>query len=190
MPPYDTVRSIYMAFQETNRAFKLPRGGNRRPRLEEEHLEWRMARLLNDSDISLTDLHGQLNKHFRLKPPISRSTVQNVVNSRIDCTLNPIHLEPVHYNNPNRVQARKVWKQQVCERSDCFDDFVYLGESGLNLHIRWKLGRAPRGVRLVKRSEAQRGPNMSLVVAVDMTGLPAFEIKLKVYKGIHFTRFL
>ena len=188
--PYTTVRSIFLTFQKTSRTSKLPRGGNRRPRLEKEHLEWLKVRLLDDPDIPLTDLHGQLNNHFCLKPPVSRSTVQNAVRNRGEYTLKLIHPEPVPYNDPDRVQARKVWAQQVNGRFDSLDDFVYLDESGFNVHIRRKLFRASRAVRPVKLAAAQRGPSMSLVVAVDKTGLLACEIKLKAYKGFQFARFL
>ncbi|KAF9139149.1 hypothetical protein BGX30_008301 [Mortierella sp. GBA39] len=107
MLPYTTVHSIFMTFQNTNRASNLPKGGNWGSYLEKEHLEYLMARLLDDRDIPITDLHCHLNKHFRLKPPVSRSTVQNAVNNRIGYSLKLNHLEPVNYNDPDRAQARK-----------------------------------------------------------------------------------
>ena len=61
------------------------------------------------------------------------------------------------------------------ECSDSLDDFIYLDEFGLNLQFLRKFGHAPRGVRPVKRVEAQ--------------GFHAFEINLKVYKGILFAHF-
>lgn len=113
MLPYNTMRFIYMTFRETNSASKLPRESNRRLHLERRHLEWLKTRLLEDPDIPLTDLRGQLNKNFRRKPPVSRSTVQNAVNNHNDYTLKLIHSEPVYYNDPDCVQTRKVWAQQV-----------------------------------------------------------------------------
>ncbi|KAF9084598.1 hypothetical protein BGX29_002473 [Mortierella sp. GBA35] len=107
MLPYTAVRSIFLTFQNTNRTSKRPRGGNRRSRLEKEHLEWIKARLLDEPDIPITDLHGQFNKHFRLKPPVSRSTVQNAVNRRIGYMLKLIHPEPKNYNDLDHIQARK-----------------------------------------------------------------------------------
>ncbi|KAK3818025.1 MAG: hypothetical protein JOS17DRAFT_677014, partial [Linnemannia elongata] len=105
MLPYTTVRSIFLTFQSTSRISKRPRGGNRRPRLEKKHLEWIKARLLDEPDIPITDLHDQLYRHFRLKPPVSRSTVQNAVNKRIGNTLKQIHPEPKNYNDTDRIQA-------------------------------------------------------------------------------------
>ncbi|OAQ22237.1 hypothetical protein K457DRAFT_1809891 [Linnemannia elongata AG-77] len=113
MLPYTTVRSIFLNFQNANRTSKRPRGGNRRPRLEKEHLEWIKARLLDEPDIPITDLHNQLNKHFRFKPSVSRSTVQNAVNKRIGYTLKLIHPEPKNYNDPDHIQARKDWAEKV-----------------------------------------------------------------------------
>ncbi|KAF9536727.1 hypothetical protein EC957_009871, partial [Mortierella hygrophila] len=93
-----------MTFQNTNRASNLPKGGNWGPHLEKEHLECLMAHLLDDHDIPITDLHCQLNKHFRLKRP---STVQNTVYNRIDYSLKLNHPEPVNYNDPDRFQSQE-----------------------------------------------------------------------------------
>ena len=55
--------------------------------------------------------------------------------------------------------------------------FVYIDEAGFNLHITRKYGRAPRGRRAFQRVPYNRGPNMSLVVAVDKTGVLAHQFK-------------
>ncbi|KAF9134560.1 hypothetical protein BGW39_006653 [Mortierella sp. 14UC] len=58
-------------------------------------------------------------------------------------------------------------------------------ESGLNLHIRQMYGRAPRGARPIKPVRMQKGPDLSLLVALDSTGLIASEVKFKTHKGIY-----
>ncbi|KAK3807980.1 MAG: hypothetical protein JOS17DRAFT_845563 [Linnemannia elongata] len=142
MVPYNTVRSIFFTLQNTNRGFKLPRGGNRRPRLEKEQLEWLKARLF-EPDVPIADLHDQLSKCSGLKPPVSKSTVQIAVQKRIGYTQNLIHPEPISYNDPDHIQARKVGAEQTYERSDSLHDFVCVDESVFNLHIRRKFGRSP-----------------------------------------------
>ncbi|KAF9323522.1 hypothetical protein BG006_001364, partial [Podila minutissima] len=51
--------------------------------------------------------------------------------------------------------------------------FVYIDEAGFNLHITRKYGRAPQGRRAFQRVPYNRGPNMSLVITVDKTGILA-----------------
>ncbi|KAG0365660.1 hypothetical protein BGX24_004013 [Mortierella sp. AD032] len=61
-------------------------------------------RILEDPEIVISDLHRQLNEHFKLRPPVGQSTISNYVNHSIGCTLKLIHPEPVDYNSPDRIE--------------------------------------------------------------------------------------
>ncbi|KAF9089778.1 hypothetical protein BGX29_011867, partial [Mortierella sp. GBA35] len=134
--PESTVRSVYRTFERTDRVIKLPRGGNRHPRLEQEHLNWIKNRLLQEPGLSISDLHAELNKKFRLRSPVSRNTVQNAVDKRIAYTLKLVHSELEDCNSDARREQRKLWADEVWEKYGGMDGFVYLDESGFNLHIR------------------------------------------------------
>jgi hypothetical protein len=68
--------------------------------------------------------------------------------------------------------------------------FVYIDEAGFNLHITRKYGRAPRGRRAYQRVPYNRDPNMSLVIAVDKTGILAYHFKRGAYNQDSYTEFL
>ncbi|OAQ22329.1 hypothetical protein K457DRAFT_84968, partial [Linnemannia elongata AG-77] len=102
--PESTVRSIYRTFERTGRVTKLQRGGNRHPRLEQEHLSWIKDRLLQEPGLSISDLHAELNKKFRLRPPVSRNTVQNAVDKRIAYTLKLVRPQLKDYNSDARCE--------------------------------------------------------------------------------------
>ncbi|KAG0195991.1 hypothetical protein BGX33_002266 [Mortierella sp. NVP41] len=106
--PESTVRSVYKTFERNGRIVQLPRGGNRHPRLEQEHLNWIKDRLLEEPDLSISDLHAELNKKFRLRPPVSRNTIQNAVDKRIAYTLKLVHPELEDYNSDARREQRKL----------------------------------------------------------------------------------
>ncbi|KAF9548739.1 hypothetical protein EC957_005672 [Mortierella hygrophila] len=106
--PESTVRSIYKTFERTGRVTQLPRGGNRHPRLEQEHLNWIKNRLLQEPSLSISDLHAELNKKFSFRPPVSRNTVRDAVDKRIAYTLKLVHPELEDYNSNARREQRKL----------------------------------------------------------------------------------
>ncbi|KAG9060872.1 hypothetical protein KI688_007941 [Linnemannia hyalina] len=122
--PYSTVRSIHLDWERTGRYDTLRRGGDKRTRHADEHIEWIKARFLDDPDLSIPDLRDELNNRFRSNHP--------------------------------RLNLR--WP------ADCL-----------------KGRQEQHCVRPMKAVEPNKGPNMSLVVAVDRTGLVAFK-KTKVDK--------
>ncbi|KAG0333831.1 hypothetical protein BG005_005035, partial [Podila minutissima] len=86
-----------------------PRGGNRFPVLEEEHIEWITQKLEERPDTPLRQIQVDLNEHFQLAPPVSKSTVSRAVQNQIEFSLKLIRYEPADYNSEERIEARYNW---------------------------------------------------------------------------------
>ena len=57
-------------------------------------------------------------------------------------------------------------------------DSIYIDESGFNLHLTRRKGRAPRGRRPIVVRPTQRGRNLTLMVAIGKEGIIASEVHL------------
>lgn len=101
-----------------------------------------------------------------------------------------MRVESERYNEPERIEARRQWAENVLIGPGNMDHFVYIDEAGFNLRITRRYGRAPRGRRAVQRVPYNRGPTMSLVVAVDKTGILAHHFRRGAYNQETFTEFL
>ena len=89
--------------------------------------------------------------------------------------------ESERYNDPECIEARQQWAENVLHGPGNMGHFVYVDEAGFDLNITRRYGRAPRGRRAFQRVPYNRGPNMSLVVAVDKTGILASHFKRDAY---------
>lgn len=99
-------------------------------------------------------------------------------------------VEPERYKDPERIEGRRQWAENVLHGPGNMNHFVYIDEAGFNLHITRKYGRAPRGRRAFQRVPYTRGPNMSLVIAVDKTGILAYHFKRGAYNQDSSIKFL
>jgi len=70
------------------------------------------------------------------------------------------------------------------------NEFVYIDEAGFNLHITRNFGRAPRGRRAIQSVPYNRGPNYSLIVALDKTGILASHFRQGAFNQETLTQFL
>ncbi|KAF9273605.1 hypothetical protein BGZ74_004705 [Mortierella antarctica] len=77
--PYSTIKAIADRYEIDGSFDTKPRGGNQFPVLEEEHIEWITQKLENRPDIPLQQIQVDLNEHFQLEPPVSKSTVSRAV---------------------------------------------------------------------------------------------------------------
>lgn len=172
--PYSTVRSIVLAGREA----QLPRGGNRYRRVLPEYIDWLKASIDAHPHKTISSLQQELNNHFQLDPPVSRSAIQRAITVEAGYTLKILRHEPDNYNDPNHIAARQLWAKDTFNRHRSMDRFIYIDESGFSLHIHHQFGRT------------QKGTNMSLLVAVDRNGLVASEMRIGSYNANHFTEYL
>jgi len=188
--PASTVRSIVSTFLHTSRVNKLPRGGNRKSKIEQAYLDWLTENLDEFAGHPIQWLTVKLNEHFQIHPPLTQHSVDRAINKLTAYTLKLMRVEPERYNDPERIEGRRQWAENVLHGPGNMNNFVYIDEAGFNLHITRKYGRAPRGRCAFQRVPYNRGPNMSLVVAVDKTGILAHIFKRGAYNQESFAEFL
>ncbi|KAF9367032.1 hypothetical protein CPC16_007097, partial [Podila verticillata] len=110
--PYSTVRSIVLAGRET----QLPRGGNRYRRVLPEHIDWLKASIDARPDKTIPSLQQELNTHFQLDPPISRSAIHRAITEEAGYTLKMLRREPDSYNDPDHIATRQLWAEDTFNR--------------------------------------------------------------------------
>lgn len=181
MYPRSTIKTIVDTFLQTGRTAKLPRGGSHNRRLEAEHLDWLTDHLDEFAGHPVRWLTTQLNEHFQFDPPISQRAVDKALNKLTTYTLKLMRIESERYNDPEYIEERQRWAQNVLHGPGDMSHFVYIDEAGFNLHISRKYGRAPQGRRAFLRVPYNRGPNFSLIAALDSTGILASHFKLCAY---------
>ncbi|KAI9241337.1 MAG: hypothetical protein BYD32DRAFT_457998 [Podila humilis] len=188
--PHSTVRNIVNTFFDTDRIHKLPRGNCCNVKLQVEHLDWLTDKLDEFAGRPVAMLTQELNEHFEFDPPITEHAVDKALNKHTTYTLKLMWAEPECYNNPEYINGRRQWAQQVLNGPGNMNHFVYIDEAGFNLHITCKYGCAPRGRRAFQVVPYNHGPNQSLVIAIDSTGILAWHFKPRAYSQVTFTKFL
>lgn len=189
LPP-STVKNIVDTFLTSGRTFVLPRGGNRHGLLTVEHEMWLEEQVNDNAALSIKDLTDNLNNQFNLHPPVSQSTVNRAVSRKVGYTLKLLRKEPAAYNDPTRIFERQQWAQRVALSRGSLRNCIFLDEAGFNLNIKRNFGRAAPGRRAIARVPTQRGRNMTLMVAIDSTGVLAHEFGPGGYNSQRFEQFL
>ncbi|KAG0045083.1 hypothetical protein BGZ89_005771, partial [Linnemannia elongata] len=119
--PSSTARSCVSTFIYTSRVDKLPRVGSRGSRVEQAHLDW---------------LTTKLNKHFQIDPPpLAQRTVYRSINKLTAYTLKLMRVELGRYNDPEHIEGRRQWAENVLHGPRNMNHFVYIDEANFNLHI-------------------------------------------------------
>lgn len=123
-------------------------------------------------------------------PPLARSTVSKAIDKLMTYKLKLMRAKLEHYNDQPHVDEWQQWAQQVMATAGNMNSFVFIDEAGFNLHIHHKYGRAARGRHAIQRVPYNCGPNMSLLVAIDHTGILTYNFKHSAYNQESFTEFL
>ena len=188
--PYSTIKGIADRFESDGSLDTKPRGGNRFAVLEEEHLEWIAQRLEERPDTPIKHIRREMIDHFQMVPAVSMSTVSRNIRNRIEFSLKLIRYEPVDYNSEQRIEDRYNWVRRLEDTNTLLTDCVFLDESGFNLHLTRRFGRARKGQQATIVRPTQRGRNVSLMVAVAREGIVATEVRLGAFNANLFVDFL
>jgi len=94
-------------------------------------------------------------------------------------------------NDPTRLEMRKNFATQFLTNADLNDDKnVFVDESGFNLHMRRNYGRSLRGHRVSVVVPTIRGRNITLLSAINGSGVIHFKILSGSCNGEIFAEFL
>ncbi|KAK3827670.1 MAG: DDE superfamily endonuclease-domain-containing protein [Benniella sp.] len=190
MLPESTIRCIAKAFDEEGRVDTKPRGGNRFPILTKEHIEWLSSQVEAHPGITYESLTQQLNQHFNIQPPVSRSAVTRAVREQAGYTFKLMRFDPEDYNSDTRRADRVTWTRDFMKIGTSMTDVVFIDEAGFNLRLTRRVGRVPRGERAVMVPPTQRGENMCLVVTVGKEGVIASHVELGAFHAESYLQFI
>jgi transposase len=185
-----TVRSIVNTFIRASRIAKLPRGSKHISKIQQPYLDWLTENMDEFAGRSVEWLTNKLNERFQIQPPLARRTINRSINKLTTYILKLMRAETERYNDPEHTEARQQWAENVLQGPGNMNRFIFIDEAGFNLHITRRYGRAPRGRHAIQRVPYNHGLNMSLVIAIDQTGVLAYHFKLGAFNQESFTEFL
>jgi len=84
--------------------------------------------------------------------------------------------------------ARQEYSRMIDFVSD--ENFVYMGETGINLHMVRSYGYSPKNTKAYKVVKRSKGINISLLLAIEMSGILAYQIKDELFNGISFMEYI
>ena len=135
-------------------------------------------------------LHCLVNEVFQFPHPVSIICFLKAIQNQVGFTLKLINYEPNVYNNEEHLRECIQWCQKFLELWGIMVDVVYIDEVGFNLNLTPWLARAHRGQRCQWIRPAQRGQNLSSVVAVGHEGVIAQDITLGAYNTTKFIKLI
>ena len=172
---HSTARSIIMTFTRTGRTERLPTGGARNSKMDDE-MKNRLERSLQDNPMmTLVEMQQDLRQNMPQKPPVSISTIARSLDGMM-FSMKMLEDVPDVRNSPRILQQREQyanWFMQTGVVSHC----VFVDETGYNVWTRRSRGRAPRGEPARRVVHGQRGRNCNVTFAVsDEIGLVNYTI--------------
>ncbi|SPO19660.1 uncharacterized protein UTRI_10004 [Ustilago trichophora] len=173
--PYSSVYGVWKRYEEVGTIEAGQRGGQiRKSRLQDEHVEFLIGVLEERPGATLNELRDELNEHCEGATDVPLQTISRALEDRARMTLKRLHVEHDRHNSDATRAARQEYARRFHLDGKSYSDAVFFDEAGFNLQMTRTQGRAPTGERaLVQDRPANRGRNISLLVAVDSTGIQA-----------------
>lgn len=186
--PKSTAYDINKRFVVSGNIFATKKGGafqkKMTPAIEQALLDW----VDNEADTTLKTLAERILNRFGIA--VSQSTVSRAL-SRNGFTLKLLRQIPESRNSPEVIAARKDYAN-VFMRDQPIDRkcIVWVDETGFNLHLRRKYGRALAGLRANVVVANSRGANISICAAMSEEGLLVNKVHRGSYTAVLFVEFL
>ena len=159
-----TARSIVSTFLQTGRTFKLPRGGNRNAKIDNDMRDRLRASLNADPLATLVQLKADLEASLPNKPRIATSTIARTLDGML-YTSKLAQDIPRQRNAQRVVDNRAEYAQWFMEEA-ALGRPVFIDECGYNVWTRRTYGRAPRGQPARRVVSGQRGRNLNVTIAI------------------------
>jgi len=95
---------------------------------------------------------------------------------------------PVERNNPRNIDLRQVYARAI--NFIPVENLVFLDETGVNMHQSRNYGYSPINEKACKIVNANRGQNISCMVAIKKTGILGFKVIDGAFNGISFAEYI
>ena len=117
----------------------------------------------------------------------SQSFVSRILN-KMNITRKRLTKIPIERNSIRILDSRKSYAREVINYTN--EKFVYLDETGFNLHTSTNYGYSLKNTKAYAVFPSNKGINVSVMVAINLNGIVAFELKNGAYNGELFIRFI
>lgn len=117
----------------------------------------------------------------------SNSTISRKL-KKLGITRKRLSIIPEERNTQERIVERLQYANDLLRYSNA--NLVFLDESGFNEHIKRAYGYSLKNQKAVINLRANRGKNISLLCAIDINGVVAYETKFGSFNSVTFLNFL
>lgn len=118
---------------------------------------------------------------------VSLPTISKYI-KKLDYTRKRLSIVPAERNSLNTINQRQDFCRFVNNIVD--DDLIFLDETGFNLHSKSNYGYSLKNVKCFVTKKANRGTNVSVMVAISKNGIIDFEINNGAFNGDKFINFI
>ena len=163
----------------SGRVEKLPRGGDHRSKLSEEHVAALIRLIENEPQITLREMCVRLERNFGLN--VCKQTVSKKLDGQL-ISCKKVHTMPVGMNTPENKAARRNYVEQMLQHVANQKTLIFIDETNFNVYCRRTQGRALQGRRAVVKAPNSKGPNIHIIGAMTSTGICYWERRRGAYK--------
>ena len=187
----DTVRSIVRVWMEEGRVEKLPQGGRRHVKVDDE-MRNEMLRLAREKPFTtLVEIQDGLLRNFPEKHVHTSTIARHLRNNLISLKIAGKDADvPWKRNTPEAKESRfqhATWLSTLPVNHHV----IYVDECGFNIYQRRTQGRAPIGQRVRREVGGERGRNVNVILAINDThGLVAHSIEQKTLDHTRYQEFV
>lgn len=159
-----TARGIVRRYLEHDRIEELPRGGRNNTKVDRE-MTLCIEAIINENPMStLESINEQLRERLPDKPHIHSRTVAKVLDGML-YTRKLARRCPAERNRPDVLERRREYAAWFLEEA-VENQVLFVDECGFNIWTSRSHGRARRGDRAYRQVFGQKGPNITITLAV------------------------
>ena len=188
----DTARSVIRVWREEGRVERLPRGGPRNRRVDEEMVATILEIAREEPFSTLTAIKEKLQVRLPHKPRVHISTIaRHLENMLISLKIAGKDADVPHRRNtPTTKETRHqyaIWLTSLPVNHHV----VYIDECGINLFTRRSQGRAPVGQPVRQRIVGARMANINLIMAINSDmGLVLYDLQQRTVNHERYQTFI
>ena len=186
---YCTIYAIIAVYKKEDRFEQKLKGGQRKKKLDQVHIEAIKGWIDNDCGLTLKFMKSKILQDFGIT--VSEKTVDNYIAS-FSYTLKRIALIPERRNNEKNILARYEYALKFFEvlSSISEDHIFFIDEVGFNISMRCKKGRSLKNTPAVQIVPGLRSKNISVCCAMTRNGITFFKSQLAAFKTSTFANFI
>jgi transposase len=185
---YSTAHAILRHIVITGIIGQSPRGGARKIKMTHAAVQAVLDWIDNEPHLTLQAISTRLQEEQQIS--VSKKTVAMVLN-KAGFTFKLSRLIPAARNSPEVILLRKTYAQTFHQDLPLdTKDVLWVDETGINLHLRRRHGRALSGLRANLTVPTNRGRNISICGAMSEEGFIAKQVRFGAYNAAGFCEFL